>query len=96
MKKLLTITIFSLMCFLGKAQSLKIDVNEVHFYAYDTTLVFEYRVQIDTLGFHFESKQVSRKFDLKVASERDSLNNNPLIDAVLTRMGVFLSNQFPN
>ena len=95
MKKLTITLMLTGLCFLCQAQEIKVEVKYVHFDASDTTLEFQISTTVDTLGIRFEDHRVSRKFLLKQSDERDSLRNNELVNAVLIRMGQFLSNQFP-
>lgn len=94
MKLLGTILLLGI-CFVCKAQSVTDQVVSVTFFAADTTLQIEYLTQIDGGLIDFEKYTTSRRFNLKLVAERDSLNNEPLVDLILTRMGVFLNNQFP-
>lgn len=94
--------LFSLLlitaAFVASAQTVEESVRAINFDASDSTVFIEFRVEVTTSsGLDFVKDITSRKFELfGVPADIDSLNNNPLADDVLTKLGAVLSNKFPN
>lgn len=79
----------------AQSQAIELDVQNIKFDMSDTTMTYDYIIRIDTTGFNETIGIKSKKFDLKKAADRDSLRNSPLVEPLLRRMGIFLSNQYP-